>query len=439
METLTHEETTLSVRSLVTAGVAALCSAALVAPGLVVPGYVRAVAVAVLVVLVGGAVRVVVATAVAAPRREPPALPDSASLPTVSLVVTAYDEADVLRATIDACTAVAYPDERLQVVVGYEAASSDGTAAVARAAAADDPRVTALERPGPPGGKASATNHALTAATGTVVGVLDADQRLEPDAVERAVRWLADESVACVKGRCFGTNPTASIVALCATAERGLVERTEFVARDRLGGFSIFTGGQAFFRTDDLDARDGFDESVLLEDLDMAYRLQRAGRGVRVDPGIVSRERNPTTASAWWNQRKRWARGGMQVARRYLGATLRSGSLPLRARLDFAATVGTLLLLPVLVLAIPVLALSPAAGAPVGGPGVWLVGLALSAPFVAWYGTVALDARDGYRHHPLEFAAPLLLWPYAAVQACAIVAAFVDEFVLRRATRYVTS
>lgn len=439
METLAPEETSLSARSVVTGAVAVLLSAALVTPGLAVPAYARAVTTLFLIVCLGAAVRLVAGTFLAAPRRDPPAVRSSAQFPVVSLVVTAYDEADVLPETIDACTRVDYPDDRLQVVVGYEAASTDGTAAVAEAAADADPRVTAVERPAPPGGKASATNHAMTAVTGEVVGVLDADQRLEPDAVARAVRWLGAEGIWCVKGRCLGTNATDSLVALCATVERGLVERTEFVSRDRLGGFTIFTGGQAFFRADALEAVGEFDESILLEDLDMAYRLQRAGGTVRVDPGIVTRETNPTRLSAWWSQRKRWARGGMQVARRYLGRDLLSGPPGLPTRVDFALTLGMLLVLPPLVLAAPLSVFAGESGFAFGALAPWLWGFVFVSPFVAWYGTVALDARDGYRHHPLEYAAPLLLWPYAAVQVWAIVTAFIEEFVLRRPTRYVTS
>lgn len=413
--------------------VAALLAGVASAPALVAPAYGRTVAAVALGACASAAGRLLLATAVAAPTREPPALPADATRPTVSVVVTAYDEADVL-----AATDVDYPDDRLEVVVGYEAASTDGTAAVARAAAADDPRVTAVERQKPPGGKAAATNHALGAATGEVVCVLDADQCLEPDAVGRAVRWLEVEGVGCVKGRCLGTNPGASLVALPATAERGLVERTEFVARDRLGGFALFTGGQAFVRADALDAAGGFDESVLLEDLEMAYRLQRAGEAVRVDPGIVTRERNPTRLSAWWSQRKRWARGGMQVARRHLGANLLTGPPPLGARVDFAATLGGLLAAAPLALAAPaILVTGGGLAASASARPLWAV--VLLSPVVAWYATLALDARDGLAHRSVELAAPLALWPYLALEVGVVVAAFVEEVVLRRPVRYVTS
>ena len=439
METLTHDETALSTRSVRTGVVAVLLSGLLVLPGLLFEWYARTVAIALLVVCVAAAVRLLVGTIVAAPRRNPPAMPPSDSIPAVSLVVTAYNEADVLPETIEACTNVEYPDERLEVVVGYEAASTDETGVIAEAAADADPRVTAVERPGPPGGKASATNHAIAAASGDVVGILDADQRLEPDAVERAVGWLSADAIHCVKGRCLGTNATDSLVALCATVERSIVERIEFVGRDRLGGFTIFTGGQAFFRADALAAVGEFDESVLLEDLDMAYRLQRAGGTVRVDPGIVTRETNPTEFSSWWSQRKRWARGGMQVARRYLGTNLLSGPPSLPARVDFAVTLGVLLTLPLLVLSVPLVFFAGGPGTLLGMPTWWFGGGVFVTPFVVWCATTVLDARGGFRHERLTYAAPILFWPYVAVQAYAIVVSFLDEFVLQRPNRYVTS
>jgi len=58
---------------------------------------------------------------------------------------------------------------------------------------------------------------------------------------------------------------------------------------------------------------------------------------------------------------------------------------------------------------------------------------------MAAYLLFALDARDGRTHAPVEYAAPLLLWPYFALQAAAVVVAFVEEFVLRRPSVYVTS
>ncbi|AHG05369.1 hypothetical protein HALDL1_13685 [Halobacterium sp. DL1] len=441
MEVSTPDESR-SGSSARTAAVAVVLSLAIVAPGVVFPWYARVGASVVLLFGVALSTRAVASTLLAAVRREPPEAVPDADLPDVSVLLTAYNEADVLPATVEACLALDYPVDHLEVVVGYEAASTDGTADVARRLAAEHERVRAVERPGPPGGKAAATNHALGHATGDVVAVLDADQRPEPGAVRRAVRWFVDDDVWCVKGRCFGTNPGDSLLALCATVERGLVERTEFYARDLVDGFALFTGGQAFFRATALDELGPFDESLLIEDVEMAYRIRRAGGEIRVDPGVVTRETNPATLSAWWSQRKRWARGGMQVARRHLAPSLRSGPPPLGARVDFAATLAAVVALPVVALAAPLapVAWLVAAGqfplSPAAAP---LWGWVSLAPAMAAYLLFALDARDGRTHAPVEYAAPLLLWPYFALQAAAVVVAFVEEFVLRRPSVYVTS
>jgi len=440
MDVLTPGESSLSRRSLRTGAVAVGLSALLVGPGLLLPWYARAGATAVLLVGLARSTRALGSVVVAARRREPPAPPDA--WPTVSVVVTAYNEADVLPATVDACLSLSYPAERLDVVVGYEAASSDGTGTVARHLAERHERVRAVERSAPPAGKAAATNHALAHASGDIVALLDADQRLERGALTRAVRWFADDSVWCVKGRCFGVNPRDSLLALCATVERGLVERTEFYARDLLGGFTLFTGGQAFFRASALDRLGGFDESLLVEDVAMAGRIQAAGGTIRVDPGVVTRERNPAGLCAWWHQRVRWARGGMQVARRYLDPSRAVAPRARLARVDAAATFGTVVALPVVALATPLVPLAwyhslgrfplTATALPLW---LWVALVPLSLPVFLFL----LDRREGRRHDPRERVAVVLLWPYVALQAAAMATAFVAEFVCRDPSVYVTS
>ncbi len=413
-------------------------------PALVVPGYASVVSTLVVLAVVGGGVRLLFGAAVALPecRAQSRAVEPPAELPPASVIVTAYDEAGVLAETLAACRALAYPADRLEIVVVYEAASTDGTAAIAEVAARTDPRVVAVARRDPPGGKAAATNAGLARATGEAVAVVDADQRLAPDALRRAVTHLETEGVRCVTGRRYGYNPSESLVALYATVEHHLAERVEFVARDRLGGFSVFTGGQAFFEATLFD--DGrFDETVLLEDLALAWRLQSDGGTVRVDPGLLSYERNPTTLRALWSQRVRWARGGMQVARAWFETLRGDTDLSRRGSIDAAATFGALLALPMLVLAVPSV-LVGLAGIPVAPllPDWWPAALGVlgfGGPFAAFVGVVTTDHRQGRDHAPREFVAAATLPLFWALQSLAVLRAFMDEFVFDRPTVYVTS
>lgn len=388
--------------------------------------------------LLAVSVRAVVDAAVATRPPSPPEPVPDGSLPTASVLVAAYNEADVLAATVAACRRLDYPDRKLEVLVGYETDSTDDTAAVAHAAAAGDPRVRAVARDGPPAGKAAATNHLRQHATGEVLAVLDADQRLEPDALRRAARWFAaDPDLACLKGRRFGSNPAASLVALFATVEWHVIERVAFVARGVAGGFALFTGGQVFVRADALDAVGGFDESVLLEDVELACRLHRRGERIAVDPGIVSRESNPVAVGAWWSQRKRWARGGLRAARRHLRALAGTGATAPLVRLDAVATFGFVLVLPALVVAVPAaVAARIVHGAGLLGPA-WLVPAVVSVGLP--YAVLLADARAGRDHHVREYLVPPVLWLYLAVQGVVVVAAFAAEFLLRTEPVYVTS
>ncbi|WP_224270206.1 glycosyltransferase [Haloprofundus salinisoli] len=424
-----------------TVAAATVVASALCAPALVFEWYVPLFLGLCALAAVGGVLRAILVTAVAClPNPDPPERPTDP--PTVSVVVTAYNDADALRETLAGCAALDYPADRVQLLIGYEAASTDGTAAVARRAAAADSRVRAVERSKPPGGKAAAVNHVLPYVDGEIVASLDAGQRLAPDSVSRAVGWLAaDCDVWCVKGRSYGRNAGESLLSLCVTVERHLAERLAFVARSRLGWFTLFTGGQAFFRTETLTRLGPFDETVLLEDVEMATRIHTRGGSVRVDPAIVATELNPATLSAWGSQRRRWARGGMQVARRSLGDLLRSPHTSVLTRLDAAYTFAALLSVPVVVL------LSPAAVAEADAA----VELAAAAPASRWlplcsllslslpYALFLRDGLDGRRHDPREYVAPVLLPAYFALQSAVVLAAFLDEFVLRRPSVYVTS
>jgi hypothetical protein len=446
--------------------VGGLCSALLVLPAVAVDAYATAVTAALLVSVFLAATRLCWSAVrgrhgrttpgwTPARAREPAGGDDAAAHgrrvtaasagdpPTVSVVVTAYDEADVLPGTVAALRNLAYPVEALEVLLCYEAASTDGTMRIAREAATAHEFVRALAHPEPPAGKAAITNLGVAAASGDVVAVLDADQRLESDAVRRAVRWFeTDEAVWCVTGRRYGRNPTASLVALHATVEHHVAERLEFVARDAGGGFTLFTGGQAFFRREVFDRVGPFAEDVLLEDVDMACRIHAAGGQIRVDPGVVSTEVNPETLGALWHQRVRWARGGLQAARRHLASLATDGSVDARTRLGAVATFVPLVAVPPLALASPVAVLAaagvvpaagvPAASVPVVGAGVVLAALVPAVVFL-------LDAREGRTHAPAEYLVPASLPAYALLQALALTVAFVDEVVLGRRPVYVTT
>jgi cellulose synthase/poly-beta-1,6-N-acetylglucosamine synthase-like glycosyltransferase len=118
----------------------------------------------------------------------------SENLPTVSLIVPAYDEEEVIAAKVANALALDYPRDRLQVIVTSDG-STDATAERAGAAGAS----LVLELP--PGGKVAALNAAAEQAAGDVLAFSDANSVWARDALRRLVAPFADPAVGYVCGQ----------------------------------------------------------------------------------------------------------------------------------------------------------------------------------------------------------------------------------------------
>jgi cellulose synthase/poly-beta-1,6-N-acetylglucosamine synthase-like glycosyltransferase len=126
----------------------------------------------------------------------PPA--DSLSeLPTISVLIAAYNEEAVIEDRILNALALDYPREKLQIVVASDG-SSDATAAIVRRYL--DRGVTLLDFQ-PRRGKAAVVNAAFTQLRGEIVILSDANTLTESDAARKLVRWFADPAVGIVCGR----------------------------------------------------------------------------------------------------------------------------------------------------------------------------------------------------------------------------------------------
>ena len=116
------------------------------------------------------------------------------AVPTVSLIVPAYDEEEVIAEKVANALALDYPRGRLQVIVASDG-STDATVERARAAGAS----LVLELP--PGGKVAALNAAVGQAAGEILAFSDANSSWARDALRRLVAPFADPAVGYVCGQ----------------------------------------------------------------------------------------------------------------------------------------------------------------------------------------------------------------------------------------------
>jgi cellulose synthase/poly-beta-1,6-N-acetylglucosamine synthase-like glycosyltransferase len=136
--------------------------------------------------------------------------------PSVTVVISAYNEAAHIAATIRNKLGQDYPPELLDVMVVSDA-STDGTDEVLRQLAAQDPRVTFL-RQEPRSGKTAALNGLVERARGEIVVFSDANSVYRSDTVRRLVAAFADPQVGYASGRMLYVDPRGSLVGDGCTA-----------------------------------------------------------------------------------------------------------------------------------------------------------------------------------------------------------------------------
>ncbi len=126
--------------------------------------------------------------------------------PRVAVVVSAWNEAAVIRRRIENCLELDWPRDRLSIVVADDG-STDETVSIAREYVELGVRVVHDARRR---GKSAVLNDVVPHLDADVVVFTDANSRFESDAVRRLVERFADERVGCVVGRLRYVDPRRS-------------------------------------------------------------------------------------------------------------------------------------------------------------------------------------------------------------------------------------
>lgn len=129
----------------------------------------------------------------------------SAELPTVSIVVSAYNEESIIAQKIQNCLELDYPADRLQILIGNDG-SKDRTAEIVAKYA---PRVTLVNAP-VNAGKAAMLNQLVEQATGDILLLCDANTMFFPNVVRKIVAPFAAKEVGCVSGHLILSDESGS-------------------------------------------------------------------------------------------------------------------------------------------------------------------------------------------------------------------------------------
>lgn len=117
--------------------------------------------------------------------------------PTVTVLITAYNEENAIREKLENTLAIEYPRDKFQIIVASDG-STDGTDDIVREFA--DRGVELVRKEGRVG-KTATQNAAVERATGDIILFSDATTAYQTNVFRTLLPYFADETVGCVAGR----------------------------------------------------------------------------------------------------------------------------------------------------------------------------------------------------------------------------------------------
>lgn len=270
--------------------------------------------------------------------------------PLVSVIVPAYNEGKVVGNCVESILASEYPNFEVILV---DDGSVDDTLAVIKFFETDS-RVQVISKSN--GGKASSLNVGITAARGEILFFVDADGIFTRSTIREMLNAFTSEKVGAVCGNDAPVNLDriqTQLACIQTHVGTGFVRRALAV----IDCLPIVSGNIGAFRRSVIEKTGPFLEGFIGEDLELTWRVHKAGYQVNFAPRAVVLAEVPSTLNGLWKQRVRWARGLLQTVRihKYMLFNLRYGLFGIYLPINVASMViipllqlGVVILLPIL-------------------------------------------------------------------------------------------
>ncbi|MEC8056503.1 MAG: poly-beta-1,6-N-acetyl-D-glucosamine synthase [Pseudomonadota bacterium] len=244
-------------------------------------------------------------------RKEPP-YQQPAELdvyPMVAVLIPCFNEGDNAEETISHALSLDYPNFE---VIAINDGSSDNTAEVLDRLAERFEKLRVVHLAQNQGKAVALQAGSLLTQAEFLIGI-DGDALLDPHAAKWMIRhFLQDRTVAAVTG-----NPRirtrSTLLGRIQVGEFsssvGMIKR----AQRSFGRLFTVSGVITAFRKSAVHEVGYWSPNMLTEDIDITWKLQRAGWDIRFEPNALVWILMPETLNGLWKQRLRWAMGGAQV------------------------------------------------------------------------------------------------------------------------------
>ena len=238
---------------------------------------------------------------------------EDAELPTYSVLVPLYGEANMVPQLLDALCALDYPAALLDIKLILEESDHD-TLAEVRAHRLPGCFEIILVPPSWPKTKPKALNFALPFACGDLLTIYDAEDIPDPGQLRMAAAALlgGPAHLACVQARLAFYNPNQNWLTRQFAIEYASLFDVTLPVLAAYGQPLPLGGTSNHFRTAVLRGAGGWDPFNVTEDADLGLRLDRLGYRVDVLDSTTFEEATFSLGN-WLRQRSRWLKGWMQT------------------------------------------------------------------------------------------------------------------------------
>lgn len=232
------------------------------------------------------------------------------NLPSVSIIVPAYNEESCIQETLDSLLNLNYPKEQLRVIVVNDG-STDKTSEIVRDYKSE--QIVLIDKGNT--GKASSINVALNKVESEFFGIVDADSIVDKNSLINMMYLFDKSGVGAVISLTKVKNPKSMLEKM---------QHLEYIfsafsrkLMSNVNTLFITPGVLTLFRTSVVKDLGGFDENNLTEDLEIAMKLRYYGYNIKIATDSITFTSVPNDFKSLWNQRIRWFRGYLYNTNKY--------------------------------------------------------------------------------------------------------------------------
>ncbi|MFH1402873.1 MAG: glycosyltransferase [Candidatus Altiarchaeota archaeon] len=230
--------------------------------------------------------------------------------PKVSIILPAYNEEEGILPALISLSNITYPKDLYEVIVVNDG-SSDNTSALVKEFISQNRflNIVFIDRVENQG-KSYSLNEAIRRASGELIACMDGDSLVKPDILSQTVGYFSDPKMGSVSVRVNVREPK-NFLEKVIDVEYVVGLSISLKILSFLNIMHVTPGPFSIYRKSVLTELGGFDETNITEDLEIAFRIQKAGYKLSFCLSTSVSTIVPSSIKSLFKQRKRWYSGSL--------------------------------------------------------------------------------------------------------------------------------